>query len=132
MNISKLYIICIVNFILQYERGKEDSLIKIIFQLQEKPLKIKGFIYLSMLAVRTNNLFLALLVKIKVLVAYVVSKNYVVVILLIILSYTALFPINGITNNYLIKEKHPENIFIKEGVLLLMDLETMLNLKMYV
>jgi len=85
-----------------------------------------------MLAVRTNNLFLALLVKIKVLVAYAVSKNYVVVILLIILSYTALFPINGITNNYLIKEKHPENIFIKEGVLLLMDLETMLNLKMYV
>ena len=41
-----------------------------------------------MLAVRTNNLFLALLVKIKVLVAYAVSKNYVVVILLIILSYT--------------------------------------------
>ena len=47
-----------------------------------------------MLAVRTNNLFLALLVKIKVLVAYAVSKNYVVVILLIILSYTALFPLN--------------------------------------
>ena len=46
-----------------------------------------------MLAVRTNNLFLALLVKIKVLVAYAVSKNYVVVILLIILSYTALFPL---------------------------------------
>ena len=45
-----------------------------------------------MLAVRTNNLFLALLVKIKVLVAYAVSKNYVVVILLIILSYTVLFP----------------------------------------
>ena len=48
-----------------------------------------------MLAVRTNNLFLALLVKIKVFVAYVVSKNYVVVILLIILSYTALFPLNN-------------------------------------
>ena len=47
-----------------------------------------------MLAVRTNNLSLALLVKIKVLVAYAVSKNYVVVILLIILSYTALFPLN--------------------------------------
>ena len=47
-----------------------------------------------MLAVRTNNLFLALLVKIKVLVAYAVSKNYVVVILLIILSYTTLFPLN--------------------------------------
>ena len=47
-----------------------------------------------MLAVRPNNLFLALLVKIKVLVAYAVSKNYVVVILLIILSYTALFPFN--------------------------------------
>lgn len=31
-----------------------------------------------MLAVRTNNLFLALLVKIKVLVAYALSKNYVV------------------------------------------------------
>ena len=46
-----------------------------------------------MLAVRTNNLFLALLVKIKVLVAYAVSKNYVVVILLIILSYTALLPL---------------------------------------
>ena len=46
--------------------------------------------------------------------------------------YTALFPINGITNNDLIEEKHPENIFIKEGGLLLMDLETMLNLKMYV
>ena len=45
-----------------------------------------------MLAVRTNNLFLVLLVKIKVLVAYAVSKNYVVIILLIILSYTALFP----------------------------------------
>ena len=48
-----------------------------------------------MLAVRTNNLFLALLVKIKVLVAYAVSKNYVVVILLIILSYTVLFPLNS-------------------------------------
>ena len=47
-----------------------------------------------MLAVRTNNLFLALLVKIKVPVAYAVSKNYVVVILLIILSYTALFPLD--------------------------------------
>ena len=46
------------------------------------------------IAVRTNNLFLALLVKIKVLVAYAVSKNYVVVILLIILSYTALFPLD--------------------------------------
>lgn len=48
-----------------------------------------------MLVVRTNNLFLVLLVKIKVLVVYVVSKNYVVVILLIILSYTALFPLNS-------------------------------------
>ena len=71
-------------------------------------------------------------VKIKVLLAYVVPKNYVVVKLLIIQMYTALFPINGITNNDLIEEKHPENIFIKEGGLLLMDLETMLNLKMYV
>ena len=51
-------------------------------------------IYFNVWAVRTNNLFLALLVKIKVLVAYAVSKNYVVVILLIILSYTALFPFN--------------------------------------
>ena len=42
-----------------------------------------------MLAVRPNNIFLALLVKIKVLVAYAVPKNYVVVILLIILSCTA-------------------------------------------
>ena len=49
-----------------------------------KPLKIKGFIYLAILAVRTNNLFLALLVKIKVLVAYAVPKNYVVIKLLII------------------------------------------------
>ena len=48
-----------------------------------------------MLAVRTNNLFLALLVKIKVLVAYAVYKNYVVVILLIILMYIALFPFNS-------------------------------------
>ena len=47
-----------------------------------------------MLAVRTNNLFLALLVKIKVLVAYAVPKNYVVVKLLIIQMYTALFPFN--------------------------------------
>ena len=46
------------------------------------------------IAVRTNNLFLALLVKINVLVAYAIYKNYVVVILLIILSYTALFPLN--------------------------------------
>ena len=36
------------------------------------------------IAVRTNNLFLTLFVKIKVLVAYAVPKNYVVVILLII------------------------------------------------
>ena len=41
-----------------------------------------------MLAVRPNNIFLVLLVKIKVLVAYAVSENYVVIILLIILSYT--------------------------------------------
>ena len=47
-----------------------------------------------MSAVRTNNLFLALLVRIKVLVAYAISKNYVVVILLIIQMYTALFPFN--------------------------------------
>ena len=55
-----------------------------------------------MLAVRTNNLFLALLVKIKVLVAYAVSKNYVVVILLIILSYTTLFPLNREVNCLLV------------------------------
>ena len=47
-----------------------------------------------MLAVRTNNIFLVLFVKIKVLVAYVVSKNYVVVKLLIIQMCTALFPLN--------------------------------------
>ena len=44
------------------------------------------------ITVRTNNLFLTLFVKIKVLVAYAVPKNYVVVILLIIQMYTALFP----------------------------------------
>ena len=46
------------------------------------------------ISVRTNNLFLTLFVKIKVLVAYAVPKNYVVVILLIIQMYTALFPLN--------------------------------------
>ena len=51
-----------------------------------------------MLAVRTNNLFLALLVKIKVLVAYAVSKNYVVIILLIILSYTV-YSHSNVTKN---------------------------------
>lgn len=44
------------------------------------------------IAVRTNNLCLTLFVKIKVLIAYDVPKNYVVVILLIIQMYTALFP----------------------------------------
>ena len=44
--------------------------------------------------VRTNNLFLTLFVKIKVLVAYAVPKNYVVVIFLIIQMYTVLFPLN--------------------------------------
>ena len=47
------------------------------------------------ISVRTNNHFLTLFVKIKVLVAYAVPKNYVVVILLIIQMYTALFPFNG-------------------------------------
>ena len=47
-----------------------------------------------LITVRTNNLFLTLFVKIKVLVAYAVPKNYVVVILLIIQMYTALFPLN--------------------------------------
>ena len=46
------------------------------------------------ITVRTNNLFLTLFVKIKVLVAYAVPKNYVVVILLIIQMYTALFPLD--------------------------------------
>ena len=45
------------------------------------------------ISVRTNNLFLTLFVKIKVLVAYAVPKNYVVVKLLIIQMYTALFPL---------------------------------------
>ena len=48
-----------------------------------------------MLAVRTNNLFLTLFVKIKVLVAYAVPKNYVVVKLLIIQMYTELLPFNS-------------------------------------
>ena len=52
-------------------------------------------IYFNIWAVRTNNLFLTLFVKIKVLVAYAVPKNYVVVILLIIQMYTALFPFNS-------------------------------------
>ena len=43
------------------------------------------------ISVRTNNLFLTLFVKIKVLVAYAVPKNYVVVILLIIQIWTVLF-----------------------------------------
>lgn len=47
------------------------------------------------ISVRTNNLFLTLFVKIKVLVAYAVPKNYVVVILLIIQMYTVLFSFNG-------------------------------------
>jgi len=44
-----------------------------------------------MLAVRPNNLFLALLVKIKVLVVYAVSKNKNVIIHLKILRYTVYF-----------------------------------------
>ena len=44
------------------------------------------------IAVRTNNLCLTLFVKIKVLVAYTVPKNYVVVKLPIIQIHTALFP----------------------------------------
>ena len=43
------------------------------------------------ISVRTNNLCLTLFVKIKVLVAYAVPKNYVVVILLIIQMWTVLF-----------------------------------------
>ena len=53
-----------------------------------KFFKIKGYIILY--AIRTNNLFLTLFVKIKVLV----PKNYVVVIFLIIQMYTALFSLN--------------------------------------
>ena len=44
------------------------------------------------IAVRTNNLFFTLFVKIKVLGVYAVPKNYVVVKLLINQMYTALFP----------------------------------------
>ena len=51
-------------------------------------------IYFNIWTVRTNNLFLTLFVKIKVLVAYAVPKNYVVVKLLIIQMYTALLPFN--------------------------------------
>ena len=63
-----------------------------------------------MLAVRPNNIFLALLVKIKVLVAYAVSKNYNVVIHFIILRYNVYsysisplisFCINGIKLRFL-------------------------------
>ena len=64
-----------------------------------------------MLAVRTNNLFLALLVKIKVLVAYAVSKNYVVVILLIILSYTALFPLD-MSIDIVLYKRHKINVIL--------------------
>ena len=42
--------------------------------------------------VRTNNLFLTLFVKIKVLVAYAVPKNYVVVKLLIIQNVHRIIP----------------------------------------
>ena len=52
-------------------------------------------IYFNIWATRTNNLFLTLFVKIKVLVAYAVPKNYVVVKLLIIQMYTALLPLNS-------------------------------------
>lgn len=68
----------VYNFLKVFNTVKLGFLLKIVF----------------VITVRTNNLFLALLVKIKVLVAYAVSKNYVVVILLIILSYTALFPLD--------------------------------------
>ena len=50
------------------------------------------------IAVRTNNLFFTLFVKIKVLVAYAVPKNYVVVKLLINQMYTALFPFDYLKN----------------------------------
>lgn len=46
-----------------------------------------------MLTVRTNNLSFVLLVMIKVFVAYAVSKNYNIVIHLIILRYTVLSPL---------------------------------------
>ena len=46
------------------------------------------------IVVRNNNLFLTSFIKIKVLVAYAVPKNYVVVIFLIIQMYTVLFPFN--------------------------------------
>ena len=46
------------------------------------------------IAVRTNNLFFTLFVKIKVLGVYAVPKNYVVVKLLINQMYTALFPLD--------------------------------------
>ena len=48
--------------------------------------------YYILWAVRTNNLLFILFVKIKVLVAYAVPKNYVVVKLLIIQMYNALLP----------------------------------------
>ena len=53
-----------------------------------------SFQIIFVISVRTNNLCLTLFVKIRVLVAYAVPKNYVVVKLLIIQMYTALLPSN--------------------------------------
>ena len=50
-----------------------------------------SFQIIFVISVRTNNLCLILFVKIKVLVAYTVPKNYIVVILLIIQMWTVLF-----------------------------------------
>ena len=67
----------------------------VTFIITKNIVKLGFFIQIIfVISVRTNNLFLTLFVKIKVLVAYAVPKNYVVVKLLIIQMYTALFPFN--------------------------------------
>ena len=67
----------------------------VTFIITKNIVKLGFFIQIIfVISVRTNNLFLTLFVKIKVLVAYAVPKNYVVVTLLIIQMYTALFHSN--------------------------------------
>ena len=67
----------------------------VTFIITKNIVKLGFFIQIIfVISVRTNNLFLTLFVKIKVLVAYAVPKNYVVVILLIIQMYTVLFSFN--------------------------------------
>ena len=68
----------------------------VTFIITKNIVKLGFFIQIIfVISVRTNNLFLTLFVKIKVLVAYAVPKNYVVVKLLIIQMYTALLPFDS-------------------------------------